>query len=238
MLHGRRHSDVEHAHFIDVAFTDNTQKQLKKKQQRHFMEDFCYLIGLWEGDGYRWSGSIGITNRNQEILQKAKEILQKYFSLTIKTTKDKKGIFRVYVNNRFLEKQWNSIIQKTKIHLRHHPNLTANYFAGKYDADGCKWKKRNRFKITYNSKDKETMNFDIELLKHYKILTKPRKYKNRNAFDLEISSTNATNFYNLIKKHSVKLCSIQNGRARAARCPVKSGNEQDLYHYLLTSSFE
>ena len=33
------------------------------------MEDIVYFVGLWDGDKYRWTGSIGITNRESADLK-------------------------------------------------------------------------------------------------------------------------------------------------------------------------
>ena len=163
-------------------------------------ERMSYILGLFEGDGYQWTGTFGVTNRNREILKKASEILSDFG--TVKWKSDDKGFFRVCITSRPAKRKFLETLEKTKENLLKN-DLSAFYFAGKYDADGTRWKTRNRLKITYNIKD--DFEFDIKLLKQLGIQSKIRNYKNRNAVALEISSSDATKFTEMISPFSVKL---------------------------------
>jgi len=157
-----------------------------------------YLLGLFEGDGYQWTGTFGITNRNKKILQRASKTLSQFGN--VKWKKDEKGFFRVLVIGRPAKREFLRKMRETKSSLNAE-NLPY-FFAGKFDADGSSWKTRDRVKITYNIND--PIEFDRKQLMSIGINSKIRKYKNRNAFDLEISSDNARKFVNLIKPFSVK----------------------------------
>ena len=60
-------------------------------------------------------------------------------------------------------------------------------------------------KITYGLND--PIDSDQQLLATIGIASKIRKYKNRNAFDLEISSNNARKFVQIVKPFSIKMSS-------------------------------
>ena len=167
------------------------------------MKQLSYFIGLWEGDGYNWSRSLGITNRNQMILDKASEILYKISKMAIKESYDSEGRFRVYINSSNFCRDWKLNVIKTKQFILSKRELTEAYFSGKYDADGCKWKLRNKFKITYNTNEKEIISFDSFLLNKNKIYHRFEKYKGRNAIDLVIPERSADNFKKLCS-YSIK----------------------------------
>jgi intein/homing endonuclease len=67
----------------------------------------AYLLGLFEGDGYTWTGTFGITNRNLHILRKASVLLSEYGE--VRTRKDTRGPYRVCVVGRPL---FRNFIQK------------------------------------------------------------------------------------------------------------------------------
>lgn len=165
------------------------------------MNEHAYLLGLFEGDGYQWTGTFGITNRNKEILQRAAETLTRFGTVKWKT--DERGFFRVLITSRVAKRNFLSLMKDTKKKVMTGNLLfLAPYFAGKYDADGSYWKTRMRLKITYgNNKDIKS---DQEILMSIGIESKIRKYKNRNAFDLEISSRNAIKFFDMIKTTSIR----------------------------------
>lgn len=160
-----------------------------------------YLLGLFEGDGYQRTGTFGVTNRNEKILQKAAEILSQFG--TVKWKRDKQGLLRVCITSRPAKRHFLDIMQEIKESLNGE-NLPF-YFAGKFDADGSVWKTRDRLKITYGIKD--PIELDQRFLMSIGISSKIRKYKNRNAFDLEISSNSARKFTQIVKPFSVKMSS-------------------------------
>lgn len=176
-----------------------------------------YLLGLFEGDGYQWTGTFGITNRDERILQKAAEILSQFGN--VKWKKDSKGFLRVCITSRPAKRDFMKRMKEVKESLNNDNALF--YFAGKFDADGSRWKTRDRVKITYGLND--SIEFDQKLLESIDITSKIRKYRNRNAFDLEISSSNARRFVEIIKPFSVKMSSW-NDKVRA----VKYGNENHV----------
>ena len=159
-----------------------------------------YLLGLFEGDGYTWTGTFGITNRDPEILQKASDLLSDFGE--VRTRKDLRGSYRVCVVGRPRFRHFIKTIENQKSILPFHQNKIAEYFAGKYDADGSKWKHVIKFKITYGIE--KQINYDQKLLFMLGIKSSIRAYKNCNANDLEISSHSAFLFYELIRKHSIK----------------------------------
>ncbi len=162
--------------------------------------DDAYILGLFRADGYTWTGTFGVTNRNPEILQKAATILEKFGP--VKWKSDKIGLLRVYVSSRPLKRNFDEIMKSTEDNLVQSEDKIASYFAGKYDGDGSYWKTRLRFKITYGYF--KQIEFDKKLLMCVGISSKIRKYRNAKAFDLEISSSNALAFFELIREHSVK----------------------------------
>jgi intein/homing endonuclease len=160
-----------------------------------------YILGLFRADGYTRTGTFGVTNRNPEILKRAGAILSNFGQA--KWIADEKGPLRVYVSSRPRKREFDRIMQQTERKLTQNKNLIAAYFAGKYDGDGSYWKKeRLRFKITYG-KPKDFLS-DQKLLLSLGISSIIREYKNANAFDLEISSSNALAFFGLIRKFSIK----------------------------------
>ncbi len=173
-----------------------------------------YFLGLFEGDGYQWTGTFGITNRNKEMLERASKILTQFGN--VKWKKDEKGFYRVYVASRPAKRIFMKVMEETKKSLN--SGNMAFYFAGKFDADGSRWKDRDRVKITYGINDE--INFDLRLLMSVGIESKIRKYRNRNALDLEISSENARKFMHLVKPFSIKMSSWDD-IVRAVKC----GNE-------------
>ncbi len=172
-----------------------------QEKQASCSENDAYILGLFKADGYTWTGTFGITNRNQKILEKADKILSKFGH--IKWRSDEKGFFRVCVTSRPRKREFLKIMKETEESLINNKSMISSYFAGKYDGDGSYWKKaRLRFKITYGKP--KNINFDQKLLLSFGISSKIRKYKNANAFDLEISSGDALIFFDLIRKNSIK----------------------------------
>lgn len=167
-----------------------------QKKQIKCSENDAYILGLFRADGYTWTGTFGITNRNQKILEKAAKILSKFGQN--KWRNDEKGFFRVCITSRPRKREFLKAMENTEKSLIDNKLMIASYFAGKYDGDGSYWKKtRLRFKITYGKP--ENIEFDQKLLLSVGISSKIRKYKNANAFDLEISSGDALAFFDLIK---------------------------------------
>ena len=162
-----------------------------------------YLLGLFEGDGYTWTGTFGITNRNLHILEKASSILSSYGDVRIR--KDDRGPYRVCVVSRPLFRIFKQEMKKIKSSLVDDYAYISAFFAGKYDADGSRWRKVFKFKITYGIK--KQIDIDKILLEFLGIESSIRPYKNRNAMDLEISSHNAFHFYEMIKRFSIKMSS-------------------------------
>ena len=112
----------------------------------------AYLLGLFRADGYTWTGTFGVTNRNSKILRKAANILSNFGE--IKWKKDEKGLLRVYVSSRPRKRNFDKIMELTEKSLTNNKTMISSYFAGKYDGDGSYWKTRLKFKITYgNSKN-------------------------------------------------------------------------------------
>jgi len=161
-----------------------------------------YLLGLFEGDGYQWTGTFGITNRDVKILQKAESLLKEFGE--VRWRRDNKGFYRVCIVGRPAKRYFLHKMQEVKTKLTDEKSI-GEYFAGKYDADGSRWKTLNRLKITYSFND--DVAFDQKLLLQLGIESKLRKYKNRNAFDLEISSMNASKFFQATKEFSLKMFS-------------------------------
>ncbi len=161
----------------------------------------CYLLGLFEGDGYQWTGTFGVTNRNTEILKRASAALSHFGS--VKWRKDEKGFFKVCITSRPAKREFLQAMETTKNSLN--GKNSSLYFAGKFDADGSRWKDRDRLKITYSLHD--TIEFDVGLLQSIGIKSKTRKYKHANASDLEISSDSARKFTSLIRPFSTKMSS-------------------------------
>ena len=170
-----------------------------------------YLLGLFEGDGYQWTGTFGITNRNEKILKVAAKILCEFGN--VKWKKDNRGFFRICITSRPAKRDFMKTMNFIKNSLDNKNSVY--YFAGKFDADGSRWLDRDRVKITYGMND--TILFDKNLLSRLKIESKIRKYKQRNALDLEISSDSARKFIKLIKPFSVKM-SFWDDKVRAVKC--------------------
>jgi|GEM_PF-6876573 len=168
-------------------------------------ENLAYLLGLFEGDGYEWTGTFGITNRNPQILERASKILSNFGEVRIR--KDQIGAYRVCIVGNPLYRNFKEKMKMFKGKLTSNKNFICVYFAGKYDADGSKWKDRIRFKITYGHR--KQILFDKNLLLSIGIESKIRDYKDRNANDLEIASYNAFMFYEMIRNSSIKLCPIR-----------------------------
>ncbi len=165
--------------------------------------ELIYLLGLFEGDKYEWTGTFGITNRNKKILERASHPLSIFGK--VKWKKDEKGFFRILITSRPGKRLFLSEMQKIKEEIPSDIHHATFYLAGKYDADGTRWKDRDRLKITYSLKD--DIEFDIKLLASLGMASKKRPYKNRKAVDLEISAENARKFISLVKEHSIRLSS-------------------------------
>ena len=163
------------------------------------LED-AYILGLIKSDGYVWTGTFGVTNRDPRILEKAARILSRFG--IVKWKSDKEGLLRVYVSSRPLRRKFDEYMKQVENELLSNNSLIASYFAGIYDGDGSFWKTRLRLKITYGKV--RDIQFDRRLLMVVGISSCIRKYRNANAFDLEISSGNALVFFEMIRKESIK----------------------------------
>ena len=174
--------------------------------------DNAYLLGMFEGDGYTWTGTFGVTNRDQRILDKVTPILSQFGR--VRTRSDQRGPYRVCVVGRPLFRSFIQKMNHIKSFLFSDRKMMIAYFAGKFDADGSKWKHVFKFKITYGLN--KHIAYDILLLRRYGVESTIRKYRNCNAFDLEISSHNAFAFYEMIKNASLKMSSW-NDKVRVVR---------------------
>jgi hypothetical protein len=134
----------------------------------------------------------------------------------VKWRKDDKGFFRVCITSRPRKREFLGAMERIERSLITNKTVISSYFAGKYDGDGSYWKTRLKFKITYGKP--KNINFDKKLLLSIGISSKIRKYKNANAFDLEISSGNALTFFDLIREHSIIANDIINWNVSFASC--------------------
>lgn len=187
----------------------------------------AYVLGLWCADGYHRTSSIGITNINQELIERFKDFFLRYFSLErlrlkiyepiahsehteskiqtkrFKSAKAKHSAYQLYVNSRPLLREFRWL--REHIDNLKQPAMMWAYMAGRFDGDGSIDKQLDLdCRIVYsNRKEAQT---DYELLQRAGLKqTKIYCYKKARTFCLYISRFETRQFLEKIYPYSVRM---------------------------------
>jgi len=183
-----------------------------------------YILGLWAGDGYWRSSSIGLTNKNISLIKVFYNFLRKKFEreriklsvysrrinrqeiskflaippqnikFYLPSKKQKNDIFIIYVNSRGLLREFQEMKDNLTKYIVSFEDLL-QYLAGRFDADGHYDRKKNRLRIAYTTK-KEAEN-DSKLIQLFLKMKPPVKfYQEANEWILELQGKNWLSFIN------------------------------------------
>lgn len=158
-----------------------------------------YILGLWCADGYWWSSSIGLSNKDKKLINKFRLFLKEFFpDNRIKFNRN-----HLFVNSRPLKREF--YIGKTKIRNLQKTECIKAYLAGRFDGDGSVDKNlRNDCRIVYGN-EKEAI-IDKRLLQKIGIKrTNIYFYSQAKTFCLYISRYETKNFLKSILPYSLKL---------------------------------
>lgn len=162
-------------------------------------ETDAYILGLWCADSYWWSSSIGLSNKDPDLIDNFRKFFMKIFPVERIKFKDN----HLYVNSRPLLREFIGAREKL-IDLKAKSVVKA-YFAGRFDGDGSIDRDlRKDCRIVYSKKfEAET---DKELLRKIGINnTKVYHYKKARTFCLYISRYESERFIEEIFPYSIKL---------------------------------
>ncbi|MCG2719357.1 MAG: hypothetical protein L6266_01270 [Nanoarchaeota archaeon] len=159
----------------------------------------AYILGLWCADGYWWSSSFGLSNMDEDLINKFRIFFNKHFL----KTRIKFDGSHIFVNSRPLLREFRAA--RAEIDKLEKTSVIKAYFAGRFDGDGSVSKDlRSNCRIVYSNK-KET-EIDKLLLEKIKITnTKIYYYKTARTFCLYISRYEAKKFFKKILMYSVKI---------------------------------
>ncbi len=157
--------------------------------------DFCnlpldretaYIVGLWCADGYHRTSSIGLSNIDEDLIQRFGKFLRRYFPedrLKMRVYEPFSGkrthrAYHVYVNSRPLLRwfrRWKS--GELRIDLE----LALPYLAGRFDGDGSIGKDFYRdCRIIYGGRKEAENDFD---------LTKSLGFRGMKIYDYRVAKT-------------------------------------------------
>ena len=183
--------------------------------------DFCdlfrsdastaYAIGLWCADGYHRTSSIGLSNTDQDLIEKFSQFLLRAFPkerLKLRLYYPDNALrrttaYHVYVNCRPLLRKFRELKENPAIFIT--VDLIWPYLAGRFDGDGSVAGDFHRdCRIVYGAaKEAENDAAFLKLLGFQKM--KIYHYKAARTFCLYVSRYEADTFLNGIYPYSVKL---------------------------------
>ena len=174
-------------------------------------KDDAYIVGLWCADGYHRTSSIGISNINQDLINKFEEFFLKIFpeerlKLRIYNPdnyKRRHRAYHLYVNSRPLLRKFQGF--KREILKFIEKDLILPYFGGRFDGDGSIGKDfYSDCRIVYGNK--EEANNDLKLAKIMGFQKmKIYYYKTAKTFCLYFSRFETNKFLSLIYPYSLRL---------------------------------
>lgn len=162
-------------------------------------QEDAYILGLWCADSYWWGGSVGLSNTDDDLIERFREFFLKIFP----KERIKFNRHHLFVNCISLLREFREA-RKRLIDFTN-SKLIKSYLAGRFDGDGCINKNlRKDCRIVYGNRGEAEL--DQSLLRRIGITqTKIYYYRTSLTFCLYISRYEAERFVKEIYPHSTKL---------------------------------